>query len=130
MRQFINRVVFVALLLGSTCMASAQQNAGNEDHDKLRALKAKVADAFNKRDAQAIAACFTKDFAITTIDQTTLTSAADIERHFNKMFKSPEALVVDMKVSPEPEILTKFIDADNGDRKSTRLNSSHMSISY
>jgi len=114
MRQFCGKGLFVLLLLVCSCMAYAQQDARNEDHDKLRALKTKVADAFNKRDAQAIATCFTKEFAVTTIDQTTLTSAAAIEEHFRKIFNSPDSYVTDMKVSPDPEILTKFIDADNG----------------
>lgn len=114
MRYFISKGFLVLFFLVFTSIVWAQQDARNEDHDKLRALKAKVVDAFNKRDGQAIAACFTRDFAITTIDQTTLTSAADIEKHFNTMFKSPAAIVVDMKVSPDPEILTSFIDADNG----------------
>lgn len=114
MRHFFCKGLFVLLLLGCSCLAYAQQDGRNEDHEKLRGLKTRVADAFNKRDAQAIAACFTKEFAVTTIDQTTLTSAAAIEEHFRKMFNSPDSYVTDMKVSPEAEILTQFIDADNG----------------
>jgi uncharacterized protein (TIGR02246 family) len=114
MRHFLGKGLFVVLFLGFSCLSYAQQDARNEDHEKLRALKIRAADAFNKRDAQAIASCFTKEFAVTTIDQTTLTSAAEIEQHFKKVFNSPGSFVTDMKVDPDPEILTRFIDADNG----------------
>lgn len=114
MRHILATGLFVVLLFGFSCMSYAQQDARSEDHEKLRALKTRVADAFNKRDGQAIASYFTREFAVTTIDQTTLTSAADIERHFKKVFNSPGSYVTDMKVAPDPEILTKFIDADNG----------------
>lgn len=114
MRHFFSKGLFVLLFLGFSCLTYAQQDVRNEDHEQLRALKTKVAGSFNKRDGHAIASCFTKDFAITTIDQTTLTSAAAIEEHFKKVFNSPGSYITDMKVSPDPEILTKFVDAYNG----------------
>jgi ketosteroid isomerase-like protein len=114
MRHIIGKVCFLLAGFFFFSLAWAGQDARNEDHEKLRALQAKVVDAFNKRDFKTLASCFTGDFAITTIDQTTLSSPSEIEKYSNKVFKSPDSIVTNLKVSPEPDIQAKFVDADNG----------------
>lgn len=114
MRHIIGKVSFLLVVFVFSNLVWAGQDTRNEDHEKLRALKTKVVDAFNKQDYQALASFCTREFSITTIDQTTLISASAIEKYFNKVFKSPDSIVTDLKISPEADILTKFIDADNG----------------
>lgn len=114
MRHIIGKVSFLSVVFVFSSLVWAGQDARNEDHEKLRALQTKVADAFNKRDFKTLASCCTRDFAITTIDQTTLTSPSEIEKYFNKVFKSPESIATNLKISPQADIQTKFVDADNG----------------
>jgi ketosteroid isomerase-like protein len=114
MKHIIGKTCLLLAGLVFSSLVWAGQDGRNDDHEKLRALQAKVGDAFNKRDFQTLASCFTRDFAITTIDQTTLSSASEIEKYFNKVFKSPDSIVTDLKISPTPDIQAKFVDADNG----------------
>lgn len=107
-------ILFLFVFLMCVSVAAFAEENRDADHNKLRELKSKVTNAFNKRDAREIASCFTEKFSITTIDQTTLTSVPEIENYFYKFFVAKDAIVADLKVVPEASVPTEFVDSDNG----------------
>jgi ketosteroid isomerase-like protein len=94
--------------------AFAAEDNREADHVALRALRDKVATAIDKQDIKALASCFAKDFAFTTVDQTVVTSEAQLQEYFDRMFRSKDALVASMKTEPTANILTRFVDANTG----------------
>jgi len=104
------------LLLWSaiTVGAAAAEDGREADHAALRALRDKVASAIDKQDVKALGACFTKDFAFTAVNQTTLTNQEQVQAFYDRMFRSSEALVTSLKTEPKADILTRFIDTNTG----------------
>jgi ketosteroid isomerase-like protein len=113
MRLFIGNAGLMLALLVFSSLAWAGQDGRKDDREMLLALKEKVVDAINKRDYRALASYGTREFAVTTIDQTRLSSPSDMENYFNKVFNSPDSTVTTLKVASVEEIQIRFIDADN-----------------
>jgi ketosteroid isomerase-like protein len=113
MRLFIRKASFLVAVLVLSSLAWAGQDGRKDDQEMLRALQEKVVDALNKRDCKALASYGTREFAVTTIDQTRLYTSSDMENYFNKVFKSPDSVVTALKITTEADIQTRFIDADN-----------------
>jgi len=109
---------FVSLVVASLVGLAAGTDAAEEnreaDHTALRALRAKAVEAINNQDSHALAACCTKEFAFTAIDQTLVTSEAQFNALFDRMFRAKDAPIASLKTEPEAEILTRFIDANTG----------------
>lgn len=83
------------------------------DHVLLRDLKSKFSEALNNRDVEALSACFAKNFVLTTVDQTTITSKEQLKEYWTKIFDSPDSIVAEMKSEPEADVLSQFIDENN-----------------
>jgi ketosteroid isomerase-like protein len=101
-------------LVGLAVRANAAEDNREADHAALRALRAKAVEAIDNQDSHALAACCTKEFAFTAIDQTLITSEAQFNALFDRMFRGKDAPIASLKTEPEADILTRFIDANTG----------------
>jgi len=106
-------LVFVSSI-GSSIVAFAADDNREADHVALRALRDKVATAIDKQDITALASCFAKAFAFTTVNQTVVTNEAQMQEFFDRMFRSSDALVTSMKTEPTADIPTRFLDTNTG----------------
>jgi len=104
----------LCLCLGGSIRALAADDNRVADHAALRALRDKVAQAIDKQDIKALSSCFAREFAFTTVNQTTLTNAVQMEDFFDRMFRSSDALVTSLKTEPQADIPTRFVDANTG----------------
>jgi ketosteroid isomerase-like protein len=84
------------------------------DHTALRQLRDKAVAAINNLDGKALAPCFAKEFAFTTVNQTVITNQAQFQEFFDRTFHSPETLVTGIKTEATADILTQFIDENTG----------------
>jgi ketosteroid isomerase-like protein len=117
MHSYLKRLSLVLALItgiGGSVRALAADDSRDADHAALRALRDKVATAIGQQDLKALASCFTKEFAFTTVNQTVVTNEAQLQEFFDRMFRSKDAIVTSMKTEPKADILTHFIDANTG----------------
>jgi ketosteroid isomerase-like protein len=99
--------------IAATDLRAAETNR-EADHAALRQLRDKAVIAINNLDGNALAPCFAKEFAFTTVTQSVLTNQAQVQDFFDRTFKSKDALVSGMKTEPTADILTRFIDENTG----------------
>lgn len=107
-------ILLLVSLFGVVSMAQQPQEGRVKDHEALRALRSKVTEAMNKKDAKALRECFAKEFVFTGVDQTVVTSEDGLKAYNNKMFEAPGHLLKSITCNPEATILTKFIGDDAG----------------
>jgi ketosteroid isomerase-like protein len=109
-------IALAALLFagGGIPLLAADSTDREADHAALRALRDKVTAAIDKQDIKALASCFAKEFAFTTVNQTVLTNETQMQEFFDRMFRSSDALVTSLKTEPKADILTRFIDTNTG----------------
>jgi ketosteroid isomerase-like protein len=108
-------IITVMMVVGLYCGGLlADDITRKADHEALRALKDKVIKALNNRDIKLLNSCFASDFVFTSINQATLTSAAQVEDFFQQTFDGPDSMLESMKCKPNADILTRFIDANSG----------------
>ncbi len=112
--QQFHLALTLCLCLGGSVRALAAGENREADHAALRALRDQVAQAIDKQDIKALSSCFAREFAFTTVNQTTVTNEAQMQDFFDRMFKSSDALVTGMKTEPQADILTRFVDANTG----------------
>ena len=112
----------IALLLALTisCPIIAAQHLGaaeanrEADHAALRQLRDTVVAAINNLDGKALASCFAREFAFTTVNQTVITNQAQFQEFFDRTFHSPDSLVTGIHTEAAADILTRFIDENTG----------------
>ena len=61
-----------------------------------------------------LATCCAREFVFTAIDQTLVTSEAQFNALFDRMFRTKDAPIASLKTEPEAAILTRFIDQNTG----------------
>ena len=110
-RILIAAVAISMVLPGVTLAQTIDREA---DHQELRLLKTKLAAAMNEGDIKALTACLAKDFVLTTIDQTTVTNAAQFTTFYDRMFKAKDAPLASMKIEPTADVLTRFVSPTAG----------------
>ena len=116
----MKRNLIGALLLAFAIQTASWANAqpagdGREaDHVALRALKDKVVAAIDGQDMKALATCFAKDFAFTTVTQNVLTNESQMQEFFDRMFHGNDALITSLKTEPKAEIPTRFLSDNVG----------------
>src|ERR1035441_2899993 len=105
-------IPLLALCISCQIIAAADLRAAETnreaDHAVLRQLRDKAAAAINHLDANALAPCFAKKFAFTTVTQAVLTNQAQVQDFFDRTFHAQDALVSGMKTEPTADILTRF----------------------
>ena len=113
----MNRIAFLGLItlvlhVGAASLLAAEDHEA--DHQALRQLRDQVVAGINNLDPKALAPCFAKEFAFTTVTQTVLTNQTQFQDFFEQMFHSKGALLTSMHTEPTADILTRFIDQNTG----------------
>lgn len=108
------RFVMLALLtLGLATQASAQEER-SQDHDQLRALLKRGAEALTTRQLDPMAPYLHQDFTLVTVDNHKLKGIAELQGHLNELFDGESPMLKSMEVRPEADELTTFLDDDSG----------------
>lgn len=111
------RLIAAAALLSSACALAADAEPSAEDkkdHDQLRALLATFTQAFNTRNLDPLLPHLHPNFSVTMVNQDVVTNPAELKGYLDKQFNGPNALLKDVKIKPEADVLTVFIDGKIG----------------
>lgn len=84
------------------------------EHEALRTLKAEVAQALEDQDVDQLRKYFAEEFAFTTVDQSVLTDLTSMKEYYERMLKAEDSLVTSIRMLPEAEIQTVFLDENTG----------------
>jgi uncharacterized protein (TIGR02246 family) len=84
------------------------------DHEALRALLAKGAEALNKRSFDAIAGSLHRDFTIITVDNRKHVGLDAFRKYFLGLFDGPGAPLKNFQTKVVADEETRFIDANTG----------------
>jgi ketosteroid isomerase-like protein len=106
-------VALVVLILGVPTGALAQEER-KQDHDQLRALMKKGAEALSTRNLDAMAPYVHPDFTVVTIDNKKLKGIAELKAYYDSLFEGKGALLKAIEVRPEADEATDFLDANSG----------------
>jgi len=108
------RFALLALLtLGLTTQASAQEER-SQDHDQLRALLKRGAEALNTRQLDTMAPYLHPEFTLVTVDNHKLKGIADLQGYLSELFDGETPMLKSIEVRPEADELTTFLDDDSG----------------
>jgi ketosteroid isomerase-like protein len=112
----ISRIVAVltwcVLAAGS---AFAQESAQDKkDHEELRALLKMFTQAFNTRQVDALVPYLHKDFTVTMVNQDLVTTPKELKGYIDKQFNAPGSVLKDVRIQPEPDIPTVFLNGRFG----------------
>lgn len=94
--------------------APAATEERHEDHEALRGLMKKAAEALGTRNFDAIAPLLHKSFTVVTVDNRKLAGLDEFRSYWNGLFSGPNAVLKSIEVHPEADGLTEFLDADTG----------------
>jgi len=106
-------VALVVLILGVPTGALAQEER-KQDHDQLRALVKKGAEALSTRNLDAMAPYVHPNFTVVTIDNKKLKGIAELKAYYDSLFEGKGALLKAIEVRPEADEATDFLDANSG----------------
>jgi ketosteroid isomerase-like protein len=108
------RFALLALLtLGLTTQASAQEER-SQDHDQLRALLKRGAEALNTRQLDTMAPYLHPEFTLVTVDNHKLKGIAGLQGYLSDLFDGETPMLKSIEVRPEADELTTFLDDDSG----------------
>jgi len=111
-----SKLTFVALTLlalGLATPASAEEERG-PDHEQLRALLKRGADALTTRQLDAIAPYLHPAFTLVTVDNRKLKGVGELQAYWNELFDGPAPMLKSMEAHPEADELTTFLDDNTG----------------
>lgn len=103
----------IVVLALHACLAGAQE-ARKEDHDQLRALLKRGAEALSTRNLDSMAPYVHPDFTVITIDDKKLKGIPALKQYYNNLFEGQGALLKAMEVRPEADEVTQFLDDNSG----------------
>ena len=106
-------VALVVLMLGVPTGALAQEER-KQDHDQLRALMKRGAEALSTRKLDVMAPYVHPDFTVVTIDSKKLRGIAELKAYYDGLFEGKGALLKAIEVRPEADEATDFLDANSG----------------
>lgn len=108
------RFALLALLtLGLTPQAFAQEER-SQDHDQLRALLKRGAEALNTRQLDTMAPYLHPEFTLVTVDNHKLKGIAGLQGYLSELFDGETPMLKSIEVRPEADELTTFLDDDSG----------------
>ncbi len=109
---------FAAAMLLSTMLAQAAQPElspeDKQDHEALRALLATFTEAFNTRNLDPLLPHLHPQFTVTMVNQDVVTSPGELKGYLAQQFDGPDALLTDVKIKPDADVLTAFVDGRIG----------------
>lgn len=109
----VSRWAFAAFLFASPALVGQEADRA-ADHEALRALKTRVAEAVSRQDTQALATCMAKSYTFTTINQRRVTTPEQMQAVFHEFFQGPAGFLVSHTTRPEADELTRFLDERTG----------------
>lgn len=101
----------MALLAATSVMAQEQRKA---DHDQLRELMRRGAEALNTRKLDAMAPYLHPDFIVVTVDNRKLRGLPEFKQYWNSLFEGKDALLKSIETKPEADELSRFLDDNTG----------------
>lgn len=107
-----NRFALCLALAALALPAAAQDRA--KDHEELRALLTKGAEALNQRNFDAIAPSLHPSFTIITVDNRKHVGLDAFKKYYAAQFDGPDALLKSFEAKLEADEETRFIDVDTG----------------
>lgn len=115
MKRFRHLLCVAAMLLAG--LASAQTppaEARKADHDALRALLSRSAEALNARNLDAVAPLLHPALTVITVDNQKLVGLDAAKKYYAALFDGPDAVLSKMEVQPVADELTQFISPTSG----------------
>ena len=107
--------VSLTLILAAGASAQAPQTAERaKDHDVLRALLVRGAEALNKRNFDAVAPSLHPAFTIITADNQKHVGLDAFKKYYLGLFDGPNAVLSKFETRVAVDDETRFIDADTG----------------
>jgi hypothetical protein len=106
--------IAAACLLAIAPTVGAETEQEKKDHDELRALLKTFTQAFNSRDIAPLGPYLHRNFAVTMVNQDLVTKPGELTAYLEKQFKGPGALLQDVRIQPEADILTEFYEGRIG----------------
>lgn len=120
------RLLAATLLLASIHAQAADpvpSAADQQDHEQLRALLATFTQAFNSRNLDPMLPHLHPNFTITMVDQDVVTNPGELKSYLEKQFAGPNPLIKDVKIKPEADVLTVFVNGKLGINRGTTTRS-------
>lgn len=103
----------ILLALSLATPASAQEER-SQDHDQLRTLLKRGAEALTTRQLDAITPYLHPEFTLVTVDNRKLKGTDELQQYWNELFDGEAPLLKTVEVRPEADQLTTFLDDDSG----------------
>lgn len=103
-----------AWLLATSVSAVAESEQDKKDHEELRGLLKVFTQSFNSRSIEPLVPHLHKDFTVTMVNQDLVTTPAELKGYIDKQFSGPGALLKDVRIEPEPDIPTVFLEGRFG----------------
>lgn len=111
------KALIAAILCWAACAvapASAATPDPERDRAELRELLGIFTKAFNSGDLEPLLPYLHKDFSVTMVNQDVVTNTAELKGYLERMLKSPDSPLKDVKIAPKPDIATVFVDGRIG----------------
>jgi ketosteroid isomerase-like protein len=101
----------MALLAAMSATAQEQRKA---DHDQLRELMKRGAEALNTRKLDAMAPYLHPDFTVVTVDNRKLRGLPEFKQYWSGLFEGKDAVLKSIVTKPEADELSRFLDDNTG----------------
>lgn len=111
--RIIRFALLVLLTLGLTIPAFAEEER-SQDHEQLRALLKRGAEALTTRQLDAVEPYLHPDFTLVTVDNRKLKGIGELRQYWTELFDGEAPLLKSMEARPEADQLTTFLDGDSG----------------
>jgi hypothetical protein len=113
MRTLIGLIAALCVFQTAVVRA-ADSEQDKKDHDELRALLKTFTEAFNTRNLDPLLPNLHKNFTVTMINQDLVTNPNELKGYLDKQFTGPGALLKDVKIKPDADIPTVFLEGRIG----------------
>lgn len=108
--------VTLAVVLSAVATGAQEREA---DHAQLREMLRTVETAVSDNQLDTLLPLLDDDFALTMLDQTLITSPAELKAYFQRHFEASGAVLKSVRIKPEADVLTRFLDENTGVNRGT-----------
>jgi uncharacterized protein (TIGR02246 family) len=116
--KLIGKLCTILVLAVSLASAASAQTAPPEerkaDHDALRAILTKSAEALNARKLDSVADILHPAFTVITVDNQKLVGLDALRKYYTGLFDGPNAVLTKLEVKPVADELTRFVSETSG----------------
>ncbi len=107
--------LLLALSLAGVAFAqAAPAEERKADHDALRAILARSAEALNARKLEGVADALHPAFTVITVDNQKLVGVDALKKYYAGLFDGPNAVLTRLEVKPVADELTRFVSETSG----------------